>query len=132
MKRLIKADYYLDNKDTDEKIKNSMIDCAKYYCDINYMNQSSIEYHTNGNEKYVSFGDIEIDGFIISVSMYNENEINRIGMSFGKNSKGQLMHTEIREQSMLDNFLNKRYEFEEWIQQSIENIDQKYLVQNNF
>lgn len=118
-----KADWYdehgfLNNEDTREKLKNSLMDSAKYFANSFQIQESSIVVDIHGTETSVEFGNLDVDGFKFFVSVYGEGEINRIIVS-GFNKK----YKETRDQSLLEQFLNKDNAFYDWAEQALEEID---------
>lgn len=124
MKRLVrKADFYdekgfLNNEDKGQKLKDRFMESAKHYCEALSIDESSIEIGLGGSDLTVEFGKHETDGFLISISAYSLEEVNRIMVSSGKSQ-----YKETREQRVLDQFLDKDPEFFNWIDQMLEELD---------
>ena len=132
MKRLKRnADYYneYDDANKEDNISRQLFQCAEEYCSRFGINQSTISVEISGTSANVVFGSIEEEGYEVSIDIYDvysNKGINRIIMSAGKNSKGKSIYVETREQSILDSFLKRDSEFENWMQSSIENIEDRF------
>ena len=129
MKRLVKkSDYY--NEDLyKENVEQTLTNCAKYYCDIEGVNENTIEISKFSNITTVSFGNIQEDGYEVSIDIWDvdtKREINRIILSAGKNSKGKSIYVETREQTILDSFFNKSDEFFNWMNEALDKVESQF------
>jgi hypothetical protein len=123
MKRLIKSDYYNEKeqkRDIRNELKTSAIQiCQKLNIDSNLIKEYDV--NIRGDQVGIEFGNVQEDGFDVSVSAHVTGEINKITLSV-RQQTGKITYIHSTEQSILELFLEGASQFVDWVDEQIELI----------